>query len=51
MAGYKWFFRRPKKYNPKDAIQHVVTKDVIDYTIKILREYGTRKYPAEVLCM
>ncbi len=46
---YKWFFRRPKRYNPKDAIQYVVTKDVIDYTVKILREYGSRKYKAEGL--
>src|SRR5665647_2208230 len=49
MAGYKWFFRHPKKYNPKDAIEYVVTKDVIDYTTKIIREYGTREYPAEGL--
>ena len=49
MAGSKWFFRRPKRYNPKDALKYMVTKDVIDNTIKILREYGTREHAAEGL--
>jgi proteasome lid subunit RPN8/RPN11 len=49
VADYKWFFRRPKKYNPKDALQYLVTKHVIDYTINILREYGTREHAAEGL--
>lgn len=49
MAGYKWFFKHPQKYNPKDEIRYVVTTEVIDYTINILREYGTRKCPAEGL--
>lgn len=49
MAGYKWLPKRLKKFNPKDGLHYSVTKDVIDYTIKILKEYGARVYPAEGL--
>jgi hypothetical protein len=47
MAGYKWFSKRPVRYNPPDGIQYLITKEVIDYTVQILQEYGRGKDAAE----
>lgn len=49
MAGFKGFFKIKKLYDPRDYNSYIVTKDVIDFTVNVLREYGTKKMPEEGL--
>ncbi|MFD0940191.1 hypothetical protein [Pedobacter boryungensis] len=47
----KWFnwFRKPKGFYPKDVKKYIVDVQVIEFTERVLREYGNKKPSCEGL--
>jgi hypothetical protein len=49
MVGLNKYFKRKRRAHPNDSKQYIITQEVIDFTVKVLAEYGAKKYPEEGL--